>query len=245
MKTPALLVCLPLLITSTGCFGPAADVVANGLVLGGPSDPAFAGLAQSFEAGVVLARPLSFTDLESNAVTDADAVWLSLDGAPVDLRGESSGLYLYDSSRSSVTYKPGASVSVHAHVDGEEGVATVVAPSPPDLSGLPVTHPAGASLVVESAVSYALLYGAVIDPSGAVVWDDRPANTEEIIADLRDAGSRDRYVFPPEAFPESGVAYGVALVGIRAADGPDFHNFETFWSNFGVGAVGTGYVTTL
>ena len=244
MRNPTLFACLSVVLTSAGCFGPAADVAANGLVLGGPADPAFAGLAASFEAGVVLARPVSFTDLESNLVPDADAVWLNLDGAPVELRGEDNGLYLYDGS-APATYTAGVQVEVHAFVEGEEGVATVIAPEPPDLSGLPLAHSSGDSLVVDLGEEFALVYGAVIDPRGDVVWDDRPTTTEDILLDLRDSGSVERYLFPPEAFLEHGQTYGVALLGIRAADGPDFDGFERFWSNVGVGAIGTGYVTTL
>lgn len=191
---------------------------------------------------MVLARPVSFTDLESNLVPDADAVWLNLDGAPVELANEDNGLYIYDAQiQPTVRYAPGASVEVHAHVDGEEGVATVTAPQPPDLSMIPATHPAGASLVVEMAEEFALVYGAVVDTQGFVVWEDRPQTTEEIILQLRDAGSVERYMFPADAFPGAGN-YGLALVGIRTADGPDFQGFERFWSNFGVGAIGTGYI---
>lgn len=194
----------------------------------------------------MLARPLSFTDLESNLVLDAEAVWLSIDGAPVELRGEDNGLYLYDRSiQPNVLYRPGAQVEVHAHVDGEEGIATVLAPEAPDLSGLPLTHPSGSSLVVEMSEEYALAYGVVIDTQGNVVWDDRPSTTEDVISELASSGSVERYQFPPEAFPDAGTAYGVALVGIRAAEGPDFSNFEKFWSNVGVGSVGTGYLTTM
>jgi hypothetical protein len=245
MKTPLLFVCGALLLTSSGCIGPAADVAANGLVLGGATDPAFAGLAQTFEAGVVLARPLSLTDLQSNLVSDADAVWLSLDGAPVELRGEDNGLYLYDSSvQPGVRYSPGTRVEVHAHVDGREGIATVVAPPAPDLSGLPLVHTSGTSLVVDLGEEFALAYGVVIDAQGYVVWDDRPQTTEAVIRELADTSPVERYLFPPEAFLDRGAAYGIAILGIRAADSPDFDGFERFWSNFGVGAIGTGAITT-
>ncbi len=246
MRLATLFACLPLLVTSTGCFGPAADVIANGIVLGGPADPAFEEVAQVFEAGVMLARPLSLTDLESNLVLDADAVWLTIGGAPVELRGENNGLYFYDSSiQPNVSYQAGTQVELHAHVDGKEGVATVLAPAAPDLSGLPLTHPSGSSLVVEMSEEYALVYGAVIDTAGGVVWDDRPSTSQEVISELANASSVERYLFPPDAFPDAGAAYGVALVGIRTAEAPDFSNFEKFWSNVGVGSVGTGYLTTL
>lgn len=240
-----LILALGSLLTTAGCIGPAADVAANGLVLGGPSDPAFSMLADSLEAGVVLARPVSLTDLESNLV-DAESVALDLDGASVPLAPEATGLYLYDPAAPTAAYTAGATVTLRATVDGEESSATLVAPPAPDLQNLvPDVHVAGTAIRVNlTAYDFALAYGAVIDAQGNILWDDRPTTTEEIIADLRDAGSVNEYVFPAAAFPTAGTGYGVALVGIEAAQGNDFSNFERFWSNFGVGAIGTKTLVT-
>lgn len=152
-------------------------------------------------------------------------------------------LYLYKPSvQTAVQYAAGASVELRANVDGKQGSVTVVAPAPPDLSAIPPTRPLGTPLVVELSDDFALAYGAVVDSQGFVVWDDRPTTTEEIIAELADAGSVERYMFPADAFPGVGT-YGLALVGIKAAEGSDYSGFEAFWSNVGVGAIGTGYTT--
>lgn len=231
------------LSTTVGCIGPAADVAANGLVLGGPADTAFAGIAQPFEAGVVLARPVSLNDLESNLIDDAELVWINVDGAPIELRNSENGLYLYDAqAQPAVQYQPGSSIEVRAQVEGENGVATVIAPEPPDLSTLPPAWAHGQAISVDMGDEFALAYGAVIDSQGFIVWDSRPASTEEIIGDLLNADPVERFLFPQDAFEAPGV-YGLAIVGIREAEGADIEGFGKFWSNVGVGAIGTGYVT--
>ena len=73
--------------------------------------------------------------------------------------------------------------------------------------------------------------------------DDRPADAEDVLVDLKDARAELNYVFPSEVL-EPGRAYTVALTVIRSAEGPDYDNLEPFWSNYGVGAVGAGVLVT-
>ena len=245
MKTLPLATLTLLLFPATpACIGPAADLVANGAIVGGASDPRFAFVAEPFAAGVVLARPDNLFDLASNVVDDADAVWVEVDGTPAEM-SEDGGAYVYDESLGGLSYVVGVEVAVNAMVDGETSRVARAAPPPPDLSGLPAAHVAGTQLAVPlGPATFALAYAVVLDAAGSVVFDDRPGSVDDILLDLTSAGTMEQYVFPTEAFPLSGAVYAVAILAVAAADGADFDRFERFWSNFGVGAVGTGSVGT-
>jgi hypothetical protein len=225
-----------------GCIiGPTADVAANGVVLAAPSNPAVTPYVGTFQAGVALARPVSITDLESNLV-DATSVWLEVDGAIAELSEEGTGLYAYDGSP--VALPEGAEVTLFAVVDGVRGSVSVAAPAPPDLSALPTDHDATTDVVIDlRGLDIALAYGTLIDQTGSVVYDDRPADADDVLLDLKDAREELNYVFPSEVL-EAGRAYTMALTVIRTAEGPDYDNLEAFWSNYGVGAVGAGVLVT-
>jgi len=238
-------IALPLLalLSFAGCVGPAADVTANGLVLGGPTDAAFADFAAPFEAGIVLARPDNLIDLEANLVDDAERVWLQVDDAAIELPAASAGVYAVPDN-AAVAYPSGRVITLHAITDGQEGIATLDAPAAPSFT-LPEagTHAAGTPLTIDlSSQGFDRVYAIVLDSSGAVLHDDRPRDAEAAIRDLRGADTVFEYTLPGSALANPGQAHALALVGIRRARAADLDGFEAFWSTVGAGATATGVV---
>ncbi len=204
-----------------GCIGPAADVTANGLVLGGPTDPAFAAFAAPFEACVVLARPDNLIDLEANLVDDAQRVWLQVDEAEIDMPAAATGVYAVPDGVGA--YPADRVITLHALTDEGESVATLDAPPAPVLA-LPEagTHPAGTDLLIDlEGQGFDKAYALVLDATGTVVHDDRPADSEAAIRDLRGADGVVLHRIPGWVLASPGQPYAVALGGIRRARAGD------------------------
>jgi hypothetical protein len=225
-----ILLALPVLFL-VGCIGPAASLTTHGAIVGA-DDSAAAFLGSTGTATTFLAVPRDLSDLESNIVDDADLVTIEQAGASVVLANEGGGIY---SSNVGVAYVPDATYNLTAVVDGESHVVSLEAPEGPDVV-FTEGHLAGSPLTVDLAgqgFDHALAF--VVDQTGAITWDNRPASDAELVEDLRDANGVDNVQIPNTAFPVGGGVYIVAVGGFVKAKGTDYHGFGALLSTFAAG----------
>ncbi len=204
-------------------------------------------LGPSAAALVVLARPVSATDLQENIVRDADRVWIDLglseSAAEVDLPHD-DGRYRGDSDDlPGLSYTPGAAYRINAELDGEHRFVEMTAPLAPILFGVPEpgVHPANTPLVVQlTDQQFDGIQWVVLDVDGEPTAEGRPDGTGETLDWLiEDEPPPMSIELPGDAFPEPAMPYTIGVFGMERAPQDAYEGFGQTYSTFGMGAFAT------
>jgi len=234
-----------LAIPFTGCIGPDAPLVLQGAVIGGAEGLPIEVVGGPLEAAALLAQPLSLHDMSANVYEDAGAVWLDGPEADEELAPKGDGVFVLESDDPQ-TYFASRECGIRAEADGELLQVNMMAPQRP-LFVLPEPgqHPAQYDLLLDfTNAGYDHILQAVFTREGDVVWSNVPSTQTAMLNEIRTADGVDGAYFPAEAFPEAGTQYIVALAGLDKASTDEFDGFNTFFSNFAVGAWSWGTLVT-
>lgn len=251
MRVPEGLLLLLLLLASA-CEATDTRPIVVGVFGGAPDAEAFPELGPDAAALVVLARPVSATDLQQNLVRDADRVWIDLglseSAAEVDLphddgryKGESDDLL-------GLTYTPGAAYRINADLDGEHRFVEMTAPLAPILFGVPAPgeHPAGQPITIElTDQRFDGIQWVVLDLDGEPTAEGRPDGTGETLDWLIEEEPPEMTIeIPGEAFVEPAMPYTIGVFGLMRAPAGSYDGFGQTYSTFGMGAFTTRPVLT-
>lgn len=169
-------------------------------------------------------------------------------------QGGDGGVYTAQSGSGtpSFVYTSNATYSVTVDVPSgkfeDEYDMHVNAPPRTNVTGLPNTQggatiPANQSLTVTLTGSYDRGIVLVLNSSGDVTYDNRPTDVQSAI-DFVFGDFEGSIVIPGSAFPASGTAYGLVIVGLESTPKSAISNNLNILSRFYAGSAKTAIVVT-
>jgi hypothetical protein len=173
-------------------------------------------------------------------------------GAPIAMAetGAGSGVYRAASGtggNASLVYTSGASYSIT--IDASKNyTTTVTAPPRTNVTGLPDTQngdtiPANMPLTVQLTGTYDRGIVFVVNSAGDITHDSRPTDVQQAIDFV--FGDFDGTIeIPAGAFPSSGTAYGIVIVGLESAPTSGISSNLNILSRFYAGSAKTAIVVT-
>lgn len=235
-----------------GCAATDTRPIVMGVFGGVPDAEDFPELGPDAAALVVLARPISATDLEQNLVRDADRVWIDLglsdSASEVDLAHDDGKYEAGSDDVPDLSYTPGASYRINAELDGEHRMVEMTAPLAPALFGIPAPgeHPAGQPLTLTlTDQEFVGLQWVVLDIEGEPTAEDRPDGPGETLDWLsEDEPPAMTIEIPGEAFLQPGTPYTIGVFGLVRAPEDGYDGFGMAYSAFGMGAFTTRPLVT-
>jgi hypothetical protein len=255
----ALLVILSTACLSTGCSridDYFSRVAAEALFLGvdDPTAAAAVGLNPDLAAGATatafLARATSIDSISANLFSDADSVSIADGITSVDLDSLGNGLYSVDSiANTELVYVIGRSYALEVYEDGRLYSAEMLAPPPPNLSGIPdaaagQNHPANSELAISLGQQFDNYLAIVFDESGNVTYSNQPETASDYLNWIGGSDAFTSVTIPGSAFPSAAAGYIVGVAGIRRAGDSAFENFNPLVSNLAMGSLAVSPLIT-
>jgi|GEM_PF-2710651 len=274
--------CLTLLLAAAlpigGCntFDFLERTAVEGVVIGTAVTDGETPLSGGPAIGVFfLAEATSINDVTSNLIESADSVTLSDSSESRELLQIDRGLWVVDlDAPDLLPWAANEVFTLGMERDGRSFSASVEAPRPPTLGGIPryvdlddlpddwanlteqdlaqlaeavedpELHPAGAPLTVEVSDEYQYWAVVVVDQSGLETYRSVPEEAGPLMNWLLNAEPVESLEIPGEAFPEPNALYAVGVAGLEFTQTSQYSGFNWLISNLGAGTLTIAPVVT-
>jgi hypothetical protein len=233
-----------------------STVAAEALFLG-LDDPAAAQalglsaeLATGATANTFLARARSIDSISENLFSDADSVSMADGVSSVELVARGNGLYSIDSTEDpELAYVVGRSYALEVYEDGRLYSAEMLAPPPPNLTGVPdplngETHSAQSPLSLSMGQQFDNYLAVVATENGDITYSNEPQTAGEYLEWIGGGDVVTNITIPASAFPDPGAGYVIGVAGIRRASDSAFDNFNPLVSNLAMGSLSVSALVT-
>jgi hypothetical protein len=265
-------------VGASGCntFDFLSTTAVEGVVVGASVTDGVTPLSGGPALGLFfLADATSIQDFSENLIVDADVVTLSAGAQTADLASDEPGLWMTDTlDGASLPWQSGETYLLEMERGGRAYSASVEAPPPPTLAGLPssidladlpadwtqltaedldqlAADVAAAELLAPAATlsldvteEYEYWLVMVVDQDGALTYTNVPTEAGPLVTWLLESEPITTLDIPGTAFPEPNTLYAVGVAGLEFTSTQNYAGFNWLISNVAAGTMTVAPVLT-